>query len=1039
VAARELRAAPLAVLDAIPHAIVVLDAAGNIDFVNASWREATEKQLLSGVVGDAFFNVFSDAADIERHHAATHALSAVHAVLDGGRSTSSSQYQRKLGTRSIWFHVSVRRRTDAEAGALVIFEDRTEMREHYTDAVDANRTLRDILDQLARSAIWKDHEGRILGGNASFFAKYGSQSIVGQSFDSIEWPQVIADTFRVLDRQAAESGRRRSAVVELPAADGGLTHWLDLASAPLKRGSGAPRGMINLLMDITQEVLLREEVRRSEHRLRVALDGAQMGAFDVDLASGRATYTARCSEMLFFSPAEFGNSMLNWSSRIHPDDMAETIAQMGEHMRGQTNHYTCEHRMLAKDRSWIWVRESGQIIERRADGTPTRMVGICLDITQERQAHETLQRTARRLRLVTEAAKIGTWEYDFKTGLMAWDDREFEVFGQLPRSFNPGSWIKTVHPDDLERVRGAVDRMTNEFVPLRELFRIVRSDGSIAHIQSYGVVGKSPSGEPLTATGTTIDVTAAAASAEAVLLAKQQLEAANKRLGDFVATATDWLWEADAEGRITYASERFFEVSKIERDEIIGRPITDFELSEVHQSLDPDEVRRFGDRQDFRDLVFQLPLKPGAALPGPYLYVRVSGKAQHDPQGKFAGYLGTATDITEAVHQGNATRQAQKLQAAGTLASGVAHEFNNILAIIRGHADLAKRSLERGEMPEEDLCHVIEAAARGSTLTKGLLTFGRKGASSGVSTFDIGELLAEQRMFLRPLTGPQFELVVERPDTAAFIHADRDGVAQAIMNLVVNARDASPKGGEIRLAVDVVGASAVASRLGKPPTDGRFVRVRVMDNGVGMDESVLQRIFEPFFTTKDVGKGTGLGLQYVYDLVSDSKGYLNVVSEVGCGTAFMLYFPEAAPGETEDLGSNAETPRYEGRTAFVVDDEAALTAIYKAMLEDMGFTAIACADPEAALQLVDNHAGNLDLIVTDVLMPKLEGPHFAELATALRPEVSVLFVTGQPERGARTGAAVPKGAVVLRKPFTRDDLAIAVAKVLQAGAAKSAA
>jgi two-component system, cell cycle sensor histidine kinase and response regulator CckA len=1012
-----------AALDAVPHAVALVDDAAAIVFVNAAWRVAARDGLLAGGAGDDFLATFGagdgDAID---QLSSRNVVGAARAVVSGGKDASSAQYRRRVGDKAHWFHVVVRRRTDAP-GAMLVFEDRTAIREHYTDAVEANRILRDVLDHLPRRAFWKDMEGRLIGGNTSFFEDFGRENLIGKSIDEISWSHAVARFFRDTDERVVATGESQAGLVEVAATADQPVRWLEIANAPLKRGDGAVIGTIGSYVDVTEEHLLREAVRESEERLRLTLDGAEIGTFDYDLATGHTTYTDRCAQMLLYSPGELNGEVEAWSSLIHPEDKAEGAQRLAAHIQGRTENYSYEKRMLAKDRSWRWIREIGRVLTRAADGTPTRLVGICIDITDERNARDRVEEIARRLHLATHASQIGIWEYDYKSRTMQWDDRLFEIYGRAGRAFDPAEWPSCVHADDFDRVKAAIDKLDRGVAPLDLTFRIVKPDGSLAHVRSQGAVEKSVLGKTLRAVGTTLDVTAAAAASEAVLLAKQQLEAANKRLGDFVATGSDWLWECDHKTVLTEVSERFFEKSGYDRRDIVGKSIAMFMPTEA-QARESADVQRVKQLQDFRDLSLQLPLKDGSLM-----HLRISGKAQYDAHGRFTGYLGTASDVTGAVRQGNAAKQAQKLQAVGTLASGVAHEFNNILAIIRGYADIAKRALERGDTSTEDLEQIIEAAARGASLTKGLLAFGRKSAPDDVSVFDLGDLVTEQRLFLRPLTGPQFELAVDKTPGPALIRARRDGVAQALMNMVLNARDAAPNGGRIELAVDLVDAADVVSRFGPAPAEGRFVRVRVSDDGAGMDDATLRRIFEPFFTTKEVGKGTGLGLHFVYQLIADCGGYVNVASEVGRGTTFALHFPEAQAVETAIPAVAGSLEHHAGHTALVVDDEPSLVAIYKGMLESLGFAVKASSDPEAALEIVDGHAGDLDLILSDVLMPGMQGPHFAELARALHPEARVLFVTGQPERGAQANSSLPAGAHVLRKPFTREELGAELANV----------
>ena len=374
-------------------------------------------------------------------------------------------------------------------------------------------------------------------------------------------------------------------------------------------------------------------------------------------------------------------------------------------------------------------------------------------------------------------------------------------------------------------------------------------------------------------------------------------------------------------------------------------------------------------------------------------------------------------------------RQAQKMQAVGRLAGGVAHDFNNLLTAMLGYGQLLEERLAAEGIEAEELTEVLKAADRATSLTRQLLTFSRRQASQP-RVVDLNKVVDETRKMLQRLLGEDVELVT-RPDPNLYpVKVDPSHVEQVIMNLAVNARDAMPEGGRMVIETRNLDLEEAARTVPATLSPGEYVLLTVSDTGSGMDEVTLAHIFEPFFTTKDKGKGTGLGLSTVYGIIQQSGGCIIPESTPGQGARFRIYLPravEALPGE-DPLAPSAPLP--EGQeTILLVEDEPWVLGLALRCLEKSGYRVLTATNGEEALQM---HARGerIDLLVTDIVMPRVSGPQLVSRLRDVNPGLLVLFVSGYPDHAAATEYGDDESTAFIPKPFTLKVLAGKVREML---------
>jgi PAS domain S-box-containing protein len=405
-----------------------------------------------------------------------------------------------------------------------------------------------------------------------------------------------------------------------------------------------------------------------------------------------------------------------------------------------------------------------------------------------------------------------------------------------------------------------------------------------------------------------------------------------------------------------------------------------------------------------------------------------------DPGGAWLGTRGRNRDITEQKRLEARLHHAQRMEAVGQLAGGVAHDFNNILTAILGYTGLLQAKTPRDDPRRAHIDEIAQAAERAASLTTSLLTFSRKHELT-LRTIEVNGLVRNLEQFLRRIIGEDIEVRTRLAEGDIAIHADAGQLEQVLMNLATNARDAMPKGGMLIIETDVVAIDSSFIRMHGYGTTGRYAMVSVTDTGTGMDERTRERIFEPFFTTKETGKGTGLGLSIVYGIVKQHKGYINVYSEVGRGTTFRLLFqavaPEPAATAEVDGTPRADAGSVAGKAILVVDDDPAIRQLLEIYLTDLGYTVFQAEDGQDGVEKVRGMAHAIDLVVMDTIMPRLNGREAVLEMRKVRPDLKIMLMSGYPADVAH-GRSVPGGEVeFMLKPLRPTEFSEKVKEMLR--------
>ncbi|MDH5233858.1 MAG: ATP-binding protein [Gemmatimonadota bacterium] len=413
----------------------------------------------------------------------------------------------------------------------------------------------------------------------------------------------------------------------------------------------------------------------------------------------------------------------------------------------------------------------------------------------------------------------------------------------------------------------------------------------------------------------------------------------------------------------------------------------------------------------------------------------------HRMEGRTVGRVWSFRDVTERRQLEERLRQSQKMEAVGLLAGGIAHDFNNLLTVIHGHTELLEGALEAGDPRLEHVNEIGAAATRATALTRQLLAFGRKQVLQSV-VFALDDVVDNLAPMLRRLIGADIAIVRQRDDVPGLVLADRGQIEQVVLNLVINARDAMPDGGQLTIRTATVTYGADDDRPGggiTPP--GEYVLLAVADTGIGIPSEIRDRVFEPFFTTKELGKGTGLGLSTLYGIIKQLQGFIWLESEVGRGSTFTILLPRVPDPDGRQVPSLRATTATStavgsadpgGGSILVAEDEESVRRVIERVLREDRHTLLLASDGDEALRLAAAHDGRIDLLITDIVMPGVGGLHLSEELRKAHPGLRVLLISGYTEQEIGHHGVLDAGVAFLHKPFSVGALRAAVRAALRA-------
>jgi PAS domain S-box-containing protein len=731
------------------------------------------------------------------------------------------------------------------------------------------------------------------------------------------------------------------------------------------------------------EDLVRErtsELRDSEAYLNTLLDAIPIPVFYKD---GNARYLGcnRAYETFFGTTKEqlIGKTIFD----ISPRDLAEIGHAKDRELfeNGGAQHYESQvENAQGVPRDVIF----NKAVFSDSQGAVSGLVGTILDITERKRMECVLRESEERFRTLTEKSLVGV--YIIQDDLFRYVNPAFaEMSGYLAEEIidrlGPVDFLTS---EDRGRVMDSIRRRTDGDIGFSHHdFHICRKDGSLLVVEAFGSRALHQ-GSPAVL-GTIIDITERKRSEEKLFQVTERW----KRTFDAVP---DLIMIVDTDFRIVQANKALTDRLGLAPTEYVGRHC--YEV--VHKAQAPPSFCPY--LRTMKDCLEHTVEVSEERLGGHFI---VSTSPVYDPSGRLIGSVHVARDITERKQAEEERKllqaqlhQSQKMEAIGQLAGGIAHDFNNILTAIIGYAEIIQLRLENDSPLRRFAEQVLTAADRAADLTRGLLAFSRRQVLHAKPVELCGVVRDLERMLGR-LLPEDIDFRATFCEGNLIVKADKGQVEQVLMNLVTNAKDAMPRGGSLTIEVSAAAMDekfAHAHGMGEP---GNYACLSVTDTGHGMDEDTASRIFEPFFTTKEVGKGTGLGMAIVYGIIQQHNGCITVHSEMGKGTTFRIYLP-LITGEIKELpdGGTVEQPPGGTETILLTEDEAAVRELHRMILEGAGYRVIEAVDGEDALDKFMEHMAEVDIIATDVIMPKIDGNSLYQRIREIRPDMKALFMSG---------------------------------------------
>jgi PAS domain S-box-containing protein len=940
---------------------------------------------------------------------------------------------RKDGEK-IW--LSLNRRSIRDQNGIELYregsiEDITERkraeyeRERLVAEIEKQRERLNNIVATVPGVVWEAWGQPDAGTQQMNFVSDYVETMLGYSVE--EWlstPNFWLQIVHPHDRE--EAGREaaanfvsgKSSTVEFRwVAKDGHEIWVESNYVVIPDAQGQPGGVRGVTIDITERKRVEEALRETARSKAESL-----ALLDTTVSSAPVGFAFHNCELVF--------------ERINETLAAINGLSVEEHL-GRTLHEVLPEMAPIIEPLLQRVLDTAEPVidfelngETRADPGhkhhwvasfyPVRMQGgeilgvgvLVADVTARKQAEEALRESEERYRDLVENAHDIIYSHDLEGNYLSVNRAGEQATGYTHDECLQLNIRDTVAPEHAGRIREMIARKLAGETGTAYEIEIMAKDGRRIDVEVNTKL-MFEDGVPVGVQGIARDITE-----------RKLAQAELTRLATAVEQTADSIVITDTDGNIQYVNPAFERITGYSKEEVLGQNPRILKSART----DPAVYRDLWQSITRGDVwVGQLVNKK---KDGSLFNERATISAVRDHSGKIAHYIAVKQDTTRQILLEEQLRQSQKMEAIGQLAGGVAHDFNNLLTAINGYSSLALQRVEEHNSIRPFLEEVKKAGERAANLTRQLLAFGRKQILQPVS-LNLNDVVTDLNKMLRRLIGEDIEFISKLDPKLEKIKADPGQIEQVLMNLVVNARDAMPQGGTLTIETSCVELDEryAARRIGARP--GRYIMLAVSDTGIGMDEQTKARIFDPFFTTKEKGKGTGLGLSTVYGIVKQSGGNIWVYSELNRGTTFKVYLPQIETTAPEASRAEMEIAIPSGsETILLVEDEDVVRGLATQILEQAGYKVIAAARGDEAVRICRDSDEQIDLLLTDVVMPQTSGKEVADQLSQLMPGLKVLFMSGYTDEAIVHHGVLDSNIEFIQKPFTPAALATKIREVL---------
>ena len=853
---------------------------------------------------------------------------------------------------------------------------------------------------------------------------YSAAEIVGRNGRFLQGPDTDPATVAAL-RQALAAGQEIT-VDLLNLRKDGTSFWNRVHVVPIRDARGEIEFFLSTQVDITAEregeiageqlAACHLELAELQNKLRIARTVTGVaGAWEWDIASSRLFGDARFASLYGIDPdaAAGGLPTTAFFEPIHPDDRVRVRIAVAGILNG-AEVFAKDYRVIGPDGAIAWVSARGRAHLNDKD-EPVRFSGVLSDITQQRRVED-------RLRVAQSAGGVGTFEYQSDFGTAEVSGQFCKLLGLRETDSLPVRTINSVvHPDDPPIIDGLSDRLVG---PSFREFRIIRADtGETRWMARRGESVRDSVVKTIQFVGVIYDVTAAK-------LAQEHLRELADTLEERVRERTrerDRVWTLSQDLFSVCGFDGVQQAINPAWETVLGYTEAELIGSRLDTLFHPEDLEAANEHfaalahmKTSRDFDCRLRHKNGT-----YRWINWTAI----PENRVFYSIGR--DVTHRKQLEDLLRQSQKMEAVGQLTGGLAHDFNNMLMGIIGGMEIMRRRVADGKI--QDLNRLIEmalsSAERAAALTHRLLAFSRR-QSLDSRALEVNALIGSIEDLLRRTLGERVTIILDLDAEVWTAIGDANQLESAMLNLAINARDAMPDGG--RLTIGTANAKLARDFTDDYPDlmPGEYIKITVADTGVGMSPQVMRRVFEPFYTTKPIGQGTGLGLSMVYGFAQQSKGHVALESRIGSGTTVTLYLPRFN-AETNAEGAERATvaPRGAGETVLIIEDDETVRQLVIEVLNELGYAAIEARNGDEAIAILKS-SQSLDLMVSDVGLPGLNGRQIATIAREYRPDLQILFMTGYAADATDRPNFLGPGMDLILKPFSMEAIAVRIRSII---------
>ncbi|NLX19995.1 MAG: PAS domain S-box protein [Desulfobulbus sp.] len=882
---------------------------------------------------------------------------------------------------------------------------------------------RELVEQAGSIILRMDREGRICFFNeyAQNFFGYRQEEVIGRSVIGTIVPETDKEgtNMRRMIEDLLHHPRQYAVHENENMCSDDRRVWIVWANTPLFDAQGRYTEVLSVGNDVTDRKMAEQALHREQDRLEFVLNGLRLGIWEWNVQTNQTVFSALWAELIGYSLEELiPFDYTSWERLLHPDDADRVQATLFAYVEGRAPAYDCEYRMRHKDGHWVWILDRGRVFTRDTSGKPEWIFGVHADITSIKQAEETMLADSGLLAQFIRNSPIYAYINEVtptESRCLKASDNFQDLLG-IPVAEIPGKTMTELFDRQL------ADRIIKTNWEVVSLCRTVRST-DVWGERTYSTI-KFPihQGERRLLGGFTIDITD-------IMLAEAALRESEATFRNIVQETPMGihLYELKENDNLVFvgANPAADRIIGVDNTQYVGMTIEEV-FPDLHDTDVPGHFRRVARHGEtwqseyvlnedgritraFEIYAFQI--ARGRVV---VLFNEISSRKQaEEEQEKLQAQLA----------------QAQKMESVGRLAGGVAHDFNNMLGVILGHCELAMRDLTKNHEVSSSLQHIRTAAERSADLTRQLLAFARR-QPIAPKVLDINTTVAGMLQMLERLIGEDVHLVWRPGKRCTQVRIDPSQLDQILANLCVNARDAIHGTGTITIETAMVTTDEQHGCGHLKAVPGSYIMLSVSDDGCGMDAAALPHLFEPFYTTKEMGKGTGLGLAMVYGIVQQNRGTITVDSAPGEGTTVRICLPCHDICGDQHVEEPAGQVLSGSETVLIVEDEPLIRKVVTDMLESLGYTVLPTSGPMEAIRSVQEYPEKVDVLLTDVIMPEMNGRQLAGRLQHLVPGLRCLFMSGYTADVIARHGVLDEGVHFIQKPFTMQVLAGKIREVL---------